>query len=69
MQLFAVISDIDTFKTFRKQQRLLDAMLQCVNVFFVDLCFQKLQHGMFSGVALKLFQASMSDFLEIRNKI
>lgn len=60
MQLFVQMPDIDTLKIFRMQQRLLDAMLQCVKIFCVNLCTQELQHGIFKGVALKLFQASMS---------
>ena len=52
---------IDTFKTFRMQQRLLDVMLQCIKSFWLNLCAQQLQHGMFKGVALKLFQASIPE--------
>ena len=48
-------TDIDALKTFRKQRRLLDAMLQQVKVFLINPYAQKLQHDMFKGVAPKAF--------------
>jgi len=57
---------IDTFKNFRMQQRLLDVMLQCIKSFWLNLCAQQLQHGMFKGVALKLFQASIPENREAK---
>ena len=59
MQLFIQTAGIDTLKTFRKQQQLLDAMLQSVKILLHKFMRSRLQHGMFKGVALKLFQALM----------
>ena len=59
MQLFIQTAGINALKTFRKQQGLLDAMLQSVKVLLHKFMHFRLQHGMFKGVALKLFQALM----------
>ncbi len=38
LQLFIQTAGIDTLKTFRKQQELLDAMLQSVKIYCINLC-------------------------------
>ncbi len=53
------ITGMDTLKTFRKQQRLLDVMLQCIKLFLDKSIHSTIATWHVQGVALKLFRASM----------